>query len=61
MPLEAFDQPLLVSVLGGEVLITGSQGPTAIVLTAPAAAETAKRLAEAALQAQVELARGMDE
>jgi hypothetical protein len=52
MPLQAFDQPLLVSVLEGEVVITGAQGPTAVALTPEAAAKTAERIAEAARLAQ---------
>jgi hypothetical protein len=43
-----YAKPLAVQVFDGEVVITASDGPLGISMTAEAAAETAERLAAAA-------------
>ena len=48
MPAQAFDTPLDVSVVEGEVVLTAPQGATAISLTPEAARTTAERLDAAA-------------
>ena len=53
MPLErAYDKPLTVEVVDGEVVVRAVDGPLGISLTPQAAAETALHLAEAAEQAK---------
>ncbi|MFC3077697.1 hypothetical protein ACFODL_06310 [Phenylobacterium terrae] len=49
MPLQADHAPLQVEAMDGEVVITGPR--VAVALTAAAAAETARRIAEAAATA----------
>ena len=45
---QPYAKPLAVEVFDGEVVVTASDGPLGISLTADAAAETAERLAVAA-------------
>lgn len=45
---QAYDKALSVEVYDGEVVLRTNDGPTAVSLTARAAAETAKALAQAA-------------
>jgi hypothetical protein len=48
---KAYEKPLSIEVVDGEVVVRSPDGPTAISLTPAAAAETAGRLAEAAERA----------
>jgi len=53
--LGAYDQPLAVEALDGEVVLTSQSGAVAVALTPDAALETARRLQRAAEQAGFEI------
>ena len=52
--LGAYDEPLAVEALEGEVVLTSQSGSVAVALTPAAALETARRLKAAAEQARTE-------
>ena len=50
----AYDLPLRVEIFDGEVVLTSSQGATAVALTPEAAAQTGRRIQAALLELELE-------